>query len=812
MSPSAHIAGKLRETARWRAIEQEFLASGSAGAVLNGLTEAADAIVREAWRASMETACPESAALVAVGAYARRETFPYSGADLLVLLDRGFQPEPVTTALAEFVHSLWDAGLQWNYTVHTPGQCLDGREPLNLLDRRFLAGDAAPYERLEIRLRAVVARQARELRQLLAQAARARHAQHEDTPRLLWPDVQDAPGGWRDVSLVRQLARLNPDQDPPPEGLAEAAEFLAAVRCFLHYRAGGDHNLLDAEARESLSHAPFAGAAASSLMRQYLRHARLVYREARRALDRAERTEHSILESFADHRARLSNAEFTVTRGRLFLRTPSQLDRDPELVMGAAEFVARHGVPLAHETERRLEGARAPFAAWCAAGRPVWQAWKTILSLPHAAAALRALENCGLLAALIPEWPAIEDLPPAAEEYRYTAGEHTLRTLESAARLRGAAASADARFCELLSELDQRAVLMTSLLFHEIGAEPADEALKRMQAPAADRAAVRFLIERRNALTGAMTGRDLADPATARLLAETAGTVERLKMLAVMSYARISAARGGALTPWRVEQLWRVYSVTHYELTRELETGRIQQVPDNLAGQTGAAADFIRGFPVRYLRARTPADIEMHVRLFEQSRATGAAVRLEPGEGAWRAAIVARDRPYLFASFAAAISSFGLDILKAEAFSNTRGVALDTFVFADPKRLLPLNAGDVERLQDLMRRVALGKTDARRLMRYAQAGGPRKRSVMPRVTFDPAGCETATLVEIVAEDRPGLLYNLATVFSSHACNIDVVLVDTKGRRALDIFYVAFEGHKLPQELEGVLKDQLLAVC
>lgn len=759
----------------------------------------------------METACPESAALVAVGAYGRREAFPYSAAEAVVLLDHDCPAEPVKISLAVFAQSLRSAGLRLNYTVRTPAQCLDGREPVNLLDRRFLAGAAGLNERLESRLPALLARQARDLRQLLAQTARARHAQHGDTPRLLRPDVQEAPGGLRDVALVGRLARLNPDQDPPPEDFTAAAEFLAAARCFLHYRAGRDCNLLDAEAQDSLSRAPFAGGIGiSAWMRRYFRQARLVYREARRALDSAERTQHPILESFRDSRTRLSNAEFTVTRDRLFLRSPSQLDRDPELVMRAAGFVARHGVPLAHETERRLEGARAAFARWCAA-RPAWPALKTILSLPYAVASLRALENCGLLAALIPGWLAIEDLPLAGGEHRYTADEHTLRAMESAEPVRNASGPGGARFPELLSEVDQRALPMAALLFHQLGADAAGEALRRLEAPAAERAEVLFLIEHRNDLANAGAGRDIGHPATARLVAGSAGTVERLKMLAVVAYARLCAA-GGDATGRRIEQLRRAYLAAYHELTRELETGRIQQVPDYLAGRTAIAADFIRGFPVRYLRARSPEEIERHVRLFEESRHTGVAARLEPAEGAWRAVVVARDRPCLFASFAGAISSFGLNILKAEAFSNAAGVVLDTFEFADPERLLETNPAETERLQSLLRRVALGKTDARRFLRDAQPGGPRKRAVAPRVTFDPTSCETATLAEIVAEDRPGLLYKLAMVFSSHSCNIDVVLVDTKGGRAIDVFYVAFHGRGLPEELQDVLKDRLLAAC
>jgi [protein-PII] uridylyltransferase len=188
------------------------------------------------------------------------------------------------------------------------------------------------------------------------------------------------------------------------------------------------------------------------------------------------------------------------------------------------------------------------------------------------------------------------------------------------------------------------------------------------------------------------------------------------------------------------------------------------------------------------------------------------AAQLDPVEGAYRVTVVARDRPYLFASFAGAISSFGLDILKAEAFSNSKGVVLDTFVFADPQRMLQLNPSEIERLTDLIRRVALGKTDAQRLMRNRPRPEPRKRSVAPQVRFDAEACETATLVEIVAEDRPGLLYSLAMVFSSNNCNIDVVLIDTQHQRAIDVFYVAYEGRKLTPELQARLEEKLAAAC
>jgi len=133
-------------------------------------------------------------------------------------------------------------------------------------------------------------------------------------------------------------------------------------------------------------------------------------------------------------------------------------------------------------------------------------------------------------------------------------------------------------------------------------------------------------------------------------------------------------------------------------------------------------------------------------------------------------------------------------------------------VFADTKRTLELNPPESERLKDMIRKVATGKTDVQRLLRTRAQPDLKHRGAPPTVQFDSEACETATLVEIMAEDRPGLLYSLATVLSSAACNIDVVLIDTKGNRAIDVFYVAHHGAKLSPEVQATLKERLLAVC
>ncbi|MBZ5594644.1 MAG: hypothetical protein LAP39_20565 [Acidobacteriia bacterium] len=820
----ARAPEKLSSSGAWRRIEEEFLATGRAAGVLSGLTEATDAIARVAYRTSIEPLFPRSAAMLAVGAYGRHETFPYSGADIIVLLDQYPESASARGALAEFTRSLWNAGLQLNYTARTLAECLHAHEQnlelaVNLLDRRFLAGDAELPAKLESRFPAVLSKHARDIRQHLSGSARVRHAKHQNTCHHLEPDVKEAPGGLRDLSLIDWLMKLNAEGERPGERLKEAGAFVSSVRCFLHYQAGRDSNVLDLDAQEAFVRRLFtSGGKPSEWMQEYFQNARAIFNEARRALDASERNSGSLLENFRELRSRPSSAEFTVSHERLLLRSPAQLETDPDLVFRMLEFVGRHGVPLAPDTERRVEAVRPMFATLCAQPRSLWPVLRSLLSSPHPATALRALENTGLLSALFPEWVNVENLAVTAPEHRYTVDEHTLGAIECVGRLTLATDPAQRRFSQLLAEIDSPALLLFALLFHEMGrnqddplrvaAERARVAMARIQMPVQDQGTVQFLIEHQGDLADTITGRDMDDPATVRRLAESAGTVERLKLLSVFTYADISAISPDAMTPWRVEQLSRAYSAAHHELTRELETDRIERVPADLPDR----AEFTKGFPVRYLRVRPHAEIEAHLQLYELSRPTGVAVRLDQIEGAYRLTVIARDRSYLFASFAGAITSFGLEILKAEAFSNVNGIVLDTFVFADPKRMLQLNPPEVERLRDLIYRVALGKTDAQRLMRTFSQPASRKRSTPPQVQFDSETCETATLVEIIAEDRPGLLYSLAMVFSSSACNIDVVLIDTKGQRAIDVFYVACDGRKLSVEMQQLLQEKLLAAC
>ncbi len=817
---------KLHSHPGWAQIQQQFLATGEAAPVLAGVSELVEEMTLCAFRAALAPAFSQSLAMLAVGGFGRRELFPYSDVDILLLVERESQTAELKGALSEFVRSLWDADLRLSHSVRTLAECAELHEgnlelSISLLDRRLLDGPSDLYAKLESKLAVFFERQSRVLNRQLCRMARARHDKYQGTFYHLEPDVKETPGGLRDLHLIAWLKKLRRMDTDLSARLASPTAFLHTLRCYLHYEAGRDQNQLTFESQEDIVGQPFlAMEETADFMREYFQNAHIVYNEARRTLDLSERSESSLAGQFRDWRSRLSNADFTVSNERVLLRNPGQLKSDPAVFLRLFEFVARHGIPLSAETERRLEDNREAFADHLE--RWTWTALNGILSLPHAALALRAMHNTGLIQVLFPEWKNIICRVIPDYYHRYTVDEHTLIAIEKIGELNTRKEPATRRFSEIISEIPSLALLRFALLFHDSGKghkdgqhalhsmELARQAMQRIQMPPDDERAVEFLIQHHLDLSAVMNGRDLYDPATGRWLADQIGTLERLKLLTIMTYGDISAVNPAAMTPWRSEQLWETYRVAHQELVRELETDRIEEMPSDI----GLPSEFIRGFPVRYLRTHAAEEIQGHIELEQLSRATGVAVRIDRSGGVYRATIVARDVRGLFASLAGAVSSFGMDIVKAEAFSNAAGLILDTFLFADPKRTLDLNPPEVERLQYTLERVTLGKINVEKLLegRRVGLGKHRRRVIKPRVHFDGRACETATLVEIITEDRPGLLYDLASTFSEAACNIDVVLIDTEGHKAIDVFYVAAQGKKLTPELEGALEQRLLAVC
>jgi [protein-PII] uridylyltransferase len=794
--------------------------SGAAygGAAFGGaalmLAERSERVDRIAISAAENRLAQTGAAVLAVGGYGRRQLFPFSDVDVLILFETERALASAKDAISAFLQTLWDATLRVSHSVRTLAECLEVHEQnaelnVSLLDERYLAGSRPLYADLVAKLPRFLRSNREALTRNIARLARARHSRYANTIHQLEPNIKEAPGGLRDYQLVRWLGQLR--QQDPDRQLDAAFLHFAQIRLFLHLQSGRDTNVLTFDAQDTLAEQWYEGDAARQ-MREYYRHARSVFRAAQQALDAGEAQNSSLFSQFRDRLGRLENADFSVHRERAHFRAPLQLESDPELVLRLFEFTARHGIRPSAEAERQIEARLPHLRRRFSDSLPVWPELNRILSLPHTPLALRAMQESGVLTAVFPELEAIDCLVIRDFYHRYTVDEHTLVAMQNLA-------SAEGSFQALRGEIEQPGVLMFALLFHDAGKSAsagahveaserlADRASARIQMPVREREMVRFLIARHLELSAAMQARDLFDPQTVRELAARVDTVERLKALTLLTYADIGAVNPEAMTIWRAAQLWQLYLAVYNQLTRALESERIET-----AGAAPERAEFLEGFPKRYLRTHSDEEIDHHLALDAVRRQRGAAVEVRKRESAWELTLVAADRAGLFATAAGTLAGFGMNILRAEAFSNRRGLVLDTFRFADPNRTLDLNPSEIDRLRLTAERVVSGRKDVRDLLKNRPKPQlpSRKARIPAAVSFDPEASASATLIEIVAEDRPGLLYDLASAISSLGANIEVVLVDTEAHKAIDVFYVTKSGRKLEAAEREKLGEALRA--
>jgi [protein-PII] uridylyltransferase len=411
--------------------------------------------------------------------------------------------------------------------------------------------------------------------------------------------------------------------------------------------------------------------------------------------------------------------------------------------------------------------------------------------------------------------------------HRYTVDEHTLVALKITDDVLANKPETPSRFHDFLVDPEEQVVLRLALLLHDTGKgtrpgdhvrgslETANSVLKRLQAPDQVRDSVAFLIEHHLDLSLVMNGRDLEDPATARFLTSRITTQEDLRRLTLLTYCDIAAVNATSMTPWRLEQLWRVYSAASEQLTRELETDRIHNAGHHLPlwAQDRDVAAFLDGFPARYVRTHAREEIEHHFELAQKSRRESVAVEITREAGAYLMTVLAQDEPGLFASLCGALAGFGMNIVKAEAASNAARCVLDQFRFTDPMRTLELNPGELNRLEWTIICVLRHSVAVADLLKRRRA--PRVRTetfVTPSVRFNNDASDLATLIEFAGHDRPGLLYDLASAISQAACNIELVMIDTEAHKAIDVFYVTRNGSKLSVAWQQRLQKNLLAAA
>ena len=840
-------------------IQREFETTGDGRAAVAQRTRLVEEILARLWRdiVSADPAKPANFALVATGGFGRGWLFPYSDIDLLFLFGDRNAEQAFKDPVRRFSQELWDLRLKLSPASRTLSECdrYDANNTeftISLLDCRYLAGDHDLFRRLHDKIiPKLVMRESKALLQGLAEVTRERYTKYGMTLYHLEPNLKEAPGGLRDCNVASWLALISamdklhdwPDASslraPVRKQLDAALDFLMSARCFLHFRHGRDDNTLSWEAQDeaaarkvgtTVGAADPAELSAADWMRIYFKHARAVQRTVTQLLEEIPEAWSALYRQVQSWRSRLTTPDFSVVDGLIFLQQPSAL-QDPEVLLRLFHFMAHHGLKLSATTEFRIEQALPALAATPPRGAELWLYLQETLLQPHAADALRAMHSLRLLTLLLPELKLIDSLVVRDFYHRFTVDEHSFLAIESLHRLKQSKSEWDKRYAELLGELENPELLYLALLLHDTGKgvpggdhvqgslEIAGRAMDRLDVDPKERAEVLFLIGSHLEISAALR-RDIFNPETVAAFADKVGTPERLKMLCLLTYADIKAVNPEALTPWKAENVWQLYMGADNYLNRSADQRVHADLNDEKLARLRSLApvtsskfkEFLEGFPQRYLLVHSAEEVMRHMGMADQLGEDPVQVELKRGRHWYELTLVTRDRPFLFAKLAGVLAAWGMNIVKANAFSNQAGTVVDTLYFTDRFRTLELNLSEWERFRRSVTSVLLGEADLAKMLRDRQRsekGAIAKVKVETKIEFDDSSSSSSTLVQVITQDRPRLLHRIASCLSDQSCNIEIALIDTEGQMAIDTFYLTSAGKKLAAEHQRRVEKALV---
>jgi len=835
------------------AIRQDFEADSDGLAAIASRSTLVDELVVRLWTAEVaaDAALAKGVVLAAIGGYGRSQLFPHSDIDLLFCAEKG-EAEYAKGAIRRVTQALWDCGMRVSPMTRKLSECErfqaeNAEFGLSLFDRRMLIGDVALFAKLDEKIRGkLMVKDAKTIRMEIASLTRERHAKYGDTLFHLEPNVKDGPGGMRDANICGWLQMLQAGSSSAvgeTEEFDEAVAFLAATRCFLHYRHERDDNALDWRAQDAAAEQAVGlgaerrkvgGVDPAYWMRVYFRRGRIV----ERCMLRQFEAHGLVLAPVELRRVKLAgNQGFRLKDGALMLDPAEGTDpaAEPEIVLGLFAAMAKTGARLGGESELRIAAAIPQLSANLEEGPGLWRRLSEILTGERAGTALRAMHTLGLLELILPEFHGIDALVIRDAYHRYTVDEHTFVLVDT---LHGLAVDPGPNAPEwreklgsMLRELQSPGLLYLAALLHDTGkgrasddhaaesARMAKSVLARLEMDAYDAALVLRLIEMHLEMSNALR-RDIFDADTVRTFASKVQTHEALRMLTLFTYADIDAVHPDALTPWKAENLWRLSMNASNQLDRNVDeervhtSGRDERIVRFLAmlpGREAEAQRFLEGFPERYLKTRSPEAIRQHFELTTRFEKEPFQIVFQHGAEVSEITLVTQDRPRLFAGMAAALAAWGMNVVTAAGYANEAGVVVDTFRFTDRFRTLELNESERERFVESVRDLVAGRASVEKMLSGRKRSKRRAPRVLveTRIDFDETASSHSTLLQVVAQDVPGLLRAISVTLSAAGHNVEVALVDTEGETAIDVFYLTHDGLRLNEEQEIELHAALL---
>ena len=801
-------------------IEQRFHEQMNAEVALAELAQAVDDLVV---RVAEPFQQQSDFSLVALGGYGRREMYPHSDVDLLILFQEA-QREGVERTVTRMLHQLWDLELDLGHQVWSIDQLERSLEPIEfglaLLDARLLANGRGPGQTLlDSLLPGLLGQNESRLEESIISFAEERHRNFRDTIYQSEPDLKQAPGGLRDYltgKWLLQLGGTRPFLTQSQAEIDEAASFMRRARIWIHFSSGRNQNRLRHRIQDALAQALYGSKSedrpgVETLMKEYFLNARIL----NSFCDKLMETRRPVPSVSAIAVSEISSPDGAIAVLRIFLQS-IQESRPLSDVTRAA---------IVRTLPDFRESLRCP---------PLTNLLRSLFHpRPGLYRSLTEMYELGVLESLFPEFGIVKARVIRDDYHQFTVDEHSLLAIKHVELLLGGENGIDQRFAGLLKETPASELLTLALLLHDVGksdekghatrsADMAVTALERLDFSSEEIDIIVFLIRNHLAMSSVVFRRDLDDPSVIDTFSELAQDPTRLRLLTLLTYADIKAVAPGTLNQWKRDLLWQLYVESYRKLTYGFGEERVQEedveerllaaLPGDL--ETDRFERFLEGFPLSYLKTTPASEVYQHYRLARcLTRDDPVQLALTPDGSYYRLCVVAPDRSYLFAKIAGVLSYFDMNIFRGYGFANRQGTALDLFRFSDTRKVFSLNPTEEVRFLQLLHEVIRGEVPVKSLLRVKETGLVHRRRFgsiqAPRLYFDNEASQGYTIAEILAPDSIGLLYRISQEIAGMECNIELLLINTEGSRAVDVFYLTHKGRKLRPELQDQLRRRII---
>lgn len=769
-----------------------FATPGAGPARRRALAEFGFSWLQEIWREACAGRRHQGVALAAVGSLARGDGGPLSDYDLvLVHHPRGLAGKEVSAFADRLWYPIWDAGVRLDHSVRTVADCRavaseDLSAAIGLLDLTHVAGDADVVNAARSTVAHDWRANARTRLPELEEAVTTRHVRLGDLAHLIEPDLKEARGGLRDMTVLRALTEAWLT-DRPHGAVDEAYEMILDVRDAIHVVTGRGRDRLTRDDQDACA-ALLGYGDADDLLTDLSAAARTVAYATDGTLRRALQSQRARTLRVGPRRPQLVPLGYGLYRhdGEAVLGPSADVASDPVIPLRAAVVAARNGLPLSPTTMRNLathspqlpepwpEVARDVFADLLATGPGLVTVWE-------------GLDLAGVVERWIPEWAAVRSRPQRNAVHRHTVDRHLVETVVTASGM--------------VRDVARPDLLVLAALLHDIGKVPGaldhsrtgakitDAILRRIGIGEGDRAVVVRLVSEHLTLIDLATRRDPEDPATIVALSEAVGgSVMTLDLLRALTEADASAAGAKAWSDWRAGLVERLYRACRAAL-----------IAANGA-ESLTVVEPLEPLPL------APA-------VLEQVAVGAAHVTVVSLGGAHRIDIIDRDRAGLFADTAGLLAAHGF-VVRSAIVRTLDGLAVNEWWVDSPGGEIPLP--DIL-ARDLTRvgrgdRSPLGALQRRRTSRAVRSPGSGAPDSTRAMVISSAS-DTATVIEVRAADRPGLLQDIGITLARASLAVRSAHIATYAGQTLDTFYVTeFGGARLAPARAAQAVAMIIDTC